>query len=410
MTSLGGGVYRIRLTDSTARAAAAGNITIGLNNSDSASIQSWTAVGTECFGIWGAQVEASSSASTYIPTTTAAAGELRRTDKGVLIEGARTNLQLYSQALSGNWGLSSAGTGSAPTITNNFATAPDGTLTASRVQGNLNGGTGSAANQSAITTPGATLVVSTVYALTFYAKLNSGSSQTLYVQDTGLALGAAGYAVTDQWTRISISATASATTSQLRMGLRGTVSSGDTLDILIWGVQIEAGAFPSSYIPTQAASATRAADVLTVSSPGVSYPLSLFAEFERVVDTGTYESLLSINDGDTTDEARLYVNNDDSARILVTAASAGQAAAGGSSVSISATRKTAARIATNNVSIALTGAILDTDTSVTLPASPTTINFGANANELEASFGYLRRAAIINSAVNDAGLQAMTTT
>jgi hypothetical protein len=47
---------------------------------------------------------------------------------------------------------------------------------------------------------------------------------------------------------------------------------------------MEAGSFVSSPIPVAGASATRAADVLTVPVSGIDYPLTLFAEFERAVD------------------------------------------------------------------------------------------------------------------------------
>lgn len=65
-------VYRVTCTGSAAFLAAAGKMTISINNSDSASNQSWNAAGTELLGAWGMQLEAASFASSYIPTTTVA--------------------------------------------------------------------------------------------------------------------------------------------------------------------------------------------------------------------------------------------------------------------------------------------------------------------------------------------------
>lgn len=64
-------VYRISMT-LTLAATASANIYVVANSSDSASDQTWNAAGTELFGFFGAQLEAASFASTYIPTTTAA--------------------------------------------------------------------------------------------------------------------------------------------------------------------------------------------------------------------------------------------------------------------------------------------------------------------------------------------------
>jgi len=66
------GVYRCIMTHSTNTAAAAGSVSISMNNSDSASLESWNAAGTELLGASGVQWEVGAYASSRIPTTTGA--------------------------------------------------------------------------------------------------------------------------------------------------------------------------------------------------------------------------------------------------------------------------------------------------------------------------------------------------
>lgn len=65
-------VYRVTVTKSAAAAAAAGTVKISLNTTDTATLESSARAGTETLGAWGAQLEAATFASTYVPTTTIA--------------------------------------------------------------------------------------------------------------------------------------------------------------------------------------------------------------------------------------------------------------------------------------------------------------------------------------------------
>lgn len=168
--------------------------------------------------------------------------------------------------------------------------------------------------------------------------------------------------------------------------------------------------FPSSYIPTTTASATRAADVLTVSSPGVSYPLGMFAEFEPSSLAAVTQVAFALDSGSGYDEAYLWLSNAAVVRLLSETGPTSQAnETVGAAVVVGTAYKAAGRVVADNFKLARSGSLSLGDTSGTAPATPTRLMFGnrlGNSNLLE---GYLRRAAIINFAPSDAQLQAMTT-
>lgn len=154
------------------------------------------------FYIWGAQANEGTSALTYQPTTTRL--NIPRLDyslgscPNLLLEPQRTNLCLSSNSIGGtSWGAAYGGVGLVPTITLNYATAPDGTTSASRLQLSLGGGT---------TTTDQSLVTQTLTATStrgsFYIKTTDGSTQTIYMRGAS----ATNIVVTGTWTRYDFDA------------------------------------------------------------------------------------------------------------------------------------------------------------------------------------------------------------
>ncbi len=414
MTALANGWYRCSVAGE--RVATQGNQILLASGDNTAS---YTGDGTSGIFIWGAQLDQAAQATAYVPTTSAAAGALRRGDRGVLIEGSRTNLCLQSQTFD-NATWSRIGS----TVTANVIAAPDATTTADKLIEDTSTG-------SHIAFQTISFVSGTTYTASIYAKAGERTRLNILCV-TGFLVNASfdlangtilgtpvGTALIETlangWYRCSVSIAATATGGgnlQFRLIDTGTNISytGDgTSGLYLWQADLQAGAFPSSPIVTTSASVTRAADVLTYTA-GVSYPLSLWAEFERAVDTGGSEAFLTLNDNSTNNDAMLNITSGDLARFSTRAAGANQANCDVTgTVAVGAVTKLAGRSATNDVRSAKGGTLGTLETVATNPATPTLLQIGSRAASTSPAFGYIRRAAVFNSALTDAQLTASTT-
>jgi hypothetical protein len=199
--------------------------------------------------------------------------------RGLLIEEARTNLCTYSD----DWS-NAAWTKSNTTVTANATTSPDGTINADRVVAST---IGNARGVFASITTTAVAHTISVFAkaaglnwLCIYDPAGSGTGGAWFNLATGVVgTVTAGYtaAITNfgnGWYRCSIVRTLAAGTSFAFFGgVDGdntvTVSS-TTNGVFLYGAQLEAGAFATSYIPTVASTVTRNADIATMTGTNFS--------------------------------------------------------------------------------------------------------------------------------------------
>jgi len=243
--------------------------------------------------VWGAQLEQRSAVTAYTATTTqaitnyipvlqTAASGVARFDNnpttgeslGLLIEESRTNLFTYSaQFDNAAWSKVNA------TITADTIVSPDGTLNGDKLIGS-----GSGSIQHYVTR---TVNLTGTNTLTVYAKAGEKSFVWVSLGGIGawfnLSTGAIGTvtsgitaaitSVGNGWYRCSATRTAVVADYYIYV-----VNSDNTLEftgnsydgIYIWGAQLEAGAFATSYIPTVASQVTRAADAASMTGTNFS--------------------------------------------------------------------------------------------------------------------------------------------
>jgi hypothetical protein len=185
----------------------------------------------------------------------------------LLVEPSAQNLALRSEQfdVSGTWGFVTGGTGALPSVTANAVVSPDGTQNAETVL--LNRGAGNAIGDQSTLQQTITLATSGTYTFSVYAKATASGDVGKQIF---LRAGSAGdlipYTLTANWVRLTRTQTGLASGSNIfQIGNRGTVTADNSVSVDLWGAQVETGSVATSYIPTTTASATRNADVVSVS-------------------------------------------------------------------------------------------------------------------------------------------------
>jgi hypothetical protein len=259
---------------------------------------------------WGAQLNIGSTAKPYFPTTDRLNVPRLTYQNGgggcpsLLLEKQSTNLLTYSQDFTqSSWQKLGQGIADTAVITANYAISPDGTQNATRFVCNLNGSS-SASDRSWMIqtfTPQANSTIS------IWIKLNTSGTKNIIFSDGGGDIKT--ISGTD-WQRIDT--TFSSASGEFRIGLIGSTGSSDTLDCCIWGAQAESGSYPTSYIPTTSASATRVADAC--SKTGISSLIGqsegvVYVEYDqKLINQGITRRIFALSDGTVNNRITAYIN------------------------------------------------------------------------------------------------------
>jgi hypothetical protein len=440
ITPVGDGWYRCTIIRSS---IPAGTNYVQITSADSDNNTAYVGDVTKGIFIWGAQLEQRDTVTAYQPTTTqpitnyiptllTAPANTARFDHnpvtgeslGLLIEEQRTNLVLRSEDFS-----NAIWTKGGANVTANTIVAPDGTLTSDKLVENT-------ANSVHYVLQTLNLLASTTYTVTVYVKAGErtfialqplGLSDVVYYNLTtgtvatisGSPNSASITPVGNGWYRCVVSSTTSVAglySSYLYLASADSVPTytGDGYSgIYIWGAQVEAGSFPTSYIKTEASQVTRSAD--SASMTGANFSDWYRAdEFTTLVDyignsqnpTSANQLIFSFGPGGYSSPNSLISIINASGLVTVWNFS-------GVSYSVSAQpRYTFGKLAfsydVNGTASVVNGGAVATGSSSSSIGLINSISFGKESSPIPALNGHIKKFAYYPQRLSNENLQALT--
>ena len=423
MTSLGGGWYLCYV--SYIATGTSSPVVTYFTNSSTVPAPGYTGDGSSGIYIADAQLNDGSSALAYYDTT-ASAYNAPRFDydpvtlaaKGLLVEELRQNLLLRSNDWSATWNNTNI------TRTAAAALGPDGQMSMTKLEATASAATNSL--QPVVAT-------ATSHTYSIYAKKGSGATDSnafaVYNSTTATTLASITInydtGVVTQTVGTGATATASGNNIwRIVIPVTSGITIGNTLNVYscylggpetagefayVYGAQLEAGAFATSYIPTVGSQVTRAGDFASVNTLSPWYNSvagTLYVEATAFAGTGG-NRYYEFTDGTSANVIQAFAASAtiNTEWIYVSGAPQAQLSSSGSPTSLT---KIGAAYATNDFAASLNGAAPATDTSGSIP-SVNKLILGGSAAGLAQLCGHLRRITYYPRRLTNAELQTLTT-
>jgi len=413
-SDVGGGWFRVSISATLATSTTA-NLSVASAVSNGATGR----VSGATYYAWGAQLELGSTASTYIPTTTAAVtvAPPRITDAGYLAEEARTNVVPRS-AMTG-----ATSSTLPPGMAVQLATGLTQTVVGIGEEYGLPyfdwsiTGTASGTGYPALLlTPTGTNAPAASNGQTWtgsvYYRVVSGSLPTGMIGvGTQIFNGAAylsGLSSTSPstatgFTRLTTTGTianASTTGVTLYVGSPGGVTTGTVVNVVIriYAPQLELGSFATSPIPTTSVAVTRAADVMQITNAAPSLGYTLLASVNSPILTGN-RNIITLG----TQRGQIYANGTTYSNAIDGFANLSSQTQTAGLANLAATFGPSAQ------SLGINGTLVGNTTNATSDGATRTVYIGNSAAPSQWFNAPICRIVIYPRAMSNSELQAITT-
>ena len=348
--------------------------------------------------------------------------------KGLLIEESRTNLIIRSESFS-NWSLQDS------TLSTNATTAPDGTTNAVKLVENTDNDD-HLIGISVTITSGATCTLSAFLKQSesnrhgYLRTNNEGTSTYIVVDLSNGTVSETGSDVISSsvqdfgngWYRASFTYTNSGDTSSgFIIGISNSTTPSDdsvaytgdgSSGIFVFGAQFEEGAFPTSYIPTSGATATRAADVATIATSAFGYNQdegTFLAEASTFDGSGSAKIVFiaTSSSAQNTDRFMLFFSTSEALKFEIETGNVKVADIVRGTGLLNSVEKMAAAYQENNSAFAITDSAVSTDTSCTIPTN-TILRFGTFTGTSNFLNGHIKKFQYFPRRLSNTQLQEVT--
>jgi hypothetical protein len=392
------------------------------NSTVAGTTPSYAGNGTSGLYLWGAQLNEGATTLPYTATTSAAITQCA--PLGLFVEEARTNLTIQSEALN-----AAAWTTNHATITTDAVVSPDGNQTADALVEDATAASSHELLQAWAKAASAITYTYTAYVkaagrswigITLWDNVSNGYrfwfNVTTGVIGSSAALGtpftAQSYSMSyvgNGWYRCVVTATSNtgtaltATHYSTDADLATAPATGlNAAGLYIWGAQLEAGAFATSYIPTAAAAVTRNADNASL-AVGSWFNASAGTFLVQAIYTENSNTPGSLGMIGTTSNgfnlgglAQRWFNGTTN---IATA----------NSITLGTNTKSGMSYTASSRNICLNGGTVVSDANIPFNLTPTGFYLGNPSGSSQYLNGWIKSLSYYNTALTNAQLQALTT-